>query len=59
MESHLLAVCAEHIDTMREIAGESQPSLVFVCDMYQQRCDDLKRKSEHTGSVLEYFDRYL
>ena len=59
VESQLLAICSEHVDTMRGIAGESQSSLLIVCDTYQQRCDELKRNSKQHGTLLEYYDRYL
>jgi len=59
VESQLLAICNEHLDTMRGIAGKSQSSLLVVCDMYQQQCDDLKRRSDQHGTLLEYYDRYL
>ena len=61
VESQLLAVFSKHLDTMRSIAGEpeSQSSLLVVCDMYRQRCDDLKRNAEWLRTLLEYYDRYL
>jgi len=63
VESYLLATHSEHLDSMREIAGQlaslqsESSSLLVICDTCQQRCNHLKRQADRHGTLLEYYDR--